>query len=110
VAGFVHPDLAAARESEAGNAAPALLGDVLGELDALGAQVPDGGSTSSHMKYSSCPAGPSLGCTAASAEGSLKISHPPPASTCGWPSTSAKKARSASGSLLYRMTWLPLII
>jgi hypothetical protein len=43
---------------------------------------------------------PSLGCTAASAGGNLKMSQPCPASTERNSSTSRKNARSASGSLL----------
>src|SRR6187200_421196 len=66
-------------------------------------------STSSHMKYNSWLGAPSEGCMASSAGGSLKINHPPPASTLGCSRTSAKNARSASGSLLYKMMWLPLI-
>ena len=66
-------------------------------------------STSSHIRYSSCAGALLPGCTATSPGGSLKISHPPPASTCGYSSTSRKNARSASASRLYTITWAPVI-
>src|SRR5687768_11654070 len=40
--------------------------------------------TSSHIRYNSWDPPPSAGCTATSPGGSLKISQPPPASTCGY--------------------------
>src|SRR5580692_6774197 len=66
-------------------------------------------SRSSHMRYSSA-AGASAGCTAASAGGRPKISHPPPASTESKPRTSERKARSASASALKMTRCAPKII
>ena len=64
----------------------------------LSRQVSGFGPTSSHMKYSFrravWPGGSSR------PEGNPKISHPSPASTWSKPSTSLKKARSASASRL----------
>ena len=48
--------------------------------------------------------------TPSSAGGSLKISQPPPESMQGISSTSRKKARSASGSLLKIIAWAPVIM
>jgi hypothetical protein len=60
--------------------------------------------TSSHIRKSSSESFSSDGCTATSDGGSAKISQPWPASTDSYSSTSRKKARSASGSLLWMMT------
>lgn len=43
MAWLVHSDLATAGQAEAGEPSPPLLGDVLGELDPLGAKVAHGG-------------------------------------------------------------------
>ena len=52
----------------------------------------------------------SAGCTASSAGGSAKMSQSCPASTKGYPSTSRKKARSASASVLKMTMCAPLIM
>src|SRR5262249_55453910 len=67
-------------------------------------------STSSHIKYridpsidlpcSPRPNASAVGCTAASAGGSAKISQPPPTSTDGNANVSRRKARSASALVL----------
>ena len=46
---------------------------------------------------------------AISAGGAAKISHPRPASTDGNPSTSRRKARSASAAFEYRIACSPMI-
>ena len=53
------------------------------QLTPLAASCSTVALTSSHIRYSSCDRRTSAGCTATSPGGSLKISHPPPASTCG---------------------------
>src|SRR4051812_10287601 len=65
---------------------------------------------SSHIRYSpERPLSPSAGCTASSAGGSAKISHPPPASTESKPSTSPSSSRTPSGSPVNSTAWKPVI-
>jgi hypothetical protein len=66
-------------------------------------------STSSHTRYSSIAPEVAAGWTATSPGGSWAISQPPPASTVGRSSRSTRNRRSASASLLYRITCAPLI-
>ena len=99
VARLVETEVTAAGQPDAGQQAPALVADRAAR-HAFGGSSSTVALTSSHIRYSSCEPAPSAGCTATSAGGSLKISQPPPASTCGYCSTSRKNARSASASRL----------
>ena len=66
-------------------------------------------ATSSQTRYSSAAPELSAGWTATSPGGSCRIVQPPPASTDGVPSRPARKARSASASVLERTRWAPVI-
>src|SRR5262249_38674116 len=65
---------------------------------------------SAHMRKSSCLPLLSAGWQARSEGGAAKISHPPPASTEEKPSTSLKKARSASALRVYTTACMPVIM
>jgi hypothetical protein len=101
VSRLIYPEPAAAWQADIRQTAPGLVGDWALDLDSLAFEPCDCGVDvfAEQVEFLAAFSG-SAGCTASSAGESAKISQPSPASTEQSPSTSLKKARSASASLL----------